>query len=37
MGVDTFVAAYLIGIMVVLFILSVIAYRKKAERGELEE
>lgn len=35
MGVDTFVAAYLICIMVVLFILSVVAYRKKAQRGEL--
>lgn len=35
--VDVFVAAYLIGIMVVLGVLSVLAYRKQVKRGEIKE
>lgn len=35
--VDTFVAAYLIGWMVVLGILSILAYKKKKKNGELED
>ena len=35
--VDTFVACYLIGWMAVLCVLSIIAYKKRKERGELED
>ena len=34
---DVFVACYLIGVMVILFVLSIVAYKKKEARGELEE
>ena len=33
-AVDTFVAVYLIGVMAVLLVLSILAYRKRVERGE---
>lgn len=33
-SVDTFVALYLIGWMVVLGVLSTLAYRKKIKKGE---
>lgn len=36
-AVTTFVAVYLIAVMAVLCILSILAYRKKAANGELEE
>lgn len=36
-AVDTFVALYMIGVMVVLLILSILAYRKRAERGEIDD
>lgn len=35
--VDTFVALYLIGVMVVLGVLSVLAYRKQKKNGEIED
>lgn len=35
--VDTFVALYIIGMMVIFLILGVVAYRKKKERGETVE
>ncbi|MCR4431062.1 MAG: hypothetical protein NUV45_08610 [Tepidanaerobacteraceae bacterium] len=35
--VDIIVAAYLVGIIVVLGILSTIAYKKQVERGEITE
>ena len=35
--VDVFVAAYLVGAMVILGILSIIAYRKQVQKGEIEE
>ncbi len=36
-AVDTFVAVYMIAIMAVLLVLSILAYKKKVERGEIEE
>jgi len=35
--VDIIVAAYLVGVIVVLGIFSVIAYKKQVERGEIVE
>lgn len=35
--VDIFVAAYLVGAMVILTILSVLAYRKQVRNGEIKE
>jgi len=35
--VDTFVALYLIGVMVVCLILGIVAYKRKKERGETVE
>lgn len=35
--VDTLVAAYLIGVMALLLVLSILAYRKKKRNGELED
>lgn len=36
-AVDTFVALYMIAMMVVLLILSILAYKKKVKNGEIEE
>ena len=36
-SVQVFVAVYLIAVMAVLMILSILAYRKKIERGEIDE
>ena len=36
-SVPVFVAVYLIAVMAVLMILSILAYRKKIERGEIDE
>ncbi len=36
-AVDTFVALYMIGIMAVLLILSILAYKKRIERGEIDD
>lgn len=36
-AVDTFVAVYMIAIMAILLVLSILAYKKKVERGEIEE
>lgn len=36
-AVDTFVAAYLIAVMVILGVLSILAYRKRAKNGELDD
>lgn len=36
-AVNTFVAVYMIAIMAVLLILSILAYKKKSERGEIED
>ena len=35
--VDVFVAAYLVGIMVVLGVLSILAYRKQVKEGKLKD
>ena len=35
--VDIFVAAYLIGVIIVLGIFSTLAYIKQAKRGEIED
>ena len=35
--VDTFVACYIIGMMVVFLILGIVAYKRKKERGETIE
>lgn len=37
MGIDIFLAAYLLGVIVVLCVLSVIAYKKQVERGEIDD
>ena len=36
-AVNTFVALYMIGVMVVLLILSILAYKKRVERGEIDD
>ena len=33
-AVDTFVALYLIGVMAVLLVLSILAYKKRVDKGE---
>ena len=35
--VDVFVAAYLIGIMVILGVLSILAYKKQVKNGEIKD
>lgn len=35
--VDVFVAAYLVGIMVVLCVLSVLAYKKQVKEGKIKD
>lgn len=37
MGIDIFLAVYLLGVIVVLCVLSIIAYKRQVERSEIED
>lgn len=37
MGIDLFLAVYLLGAIVILGIMSIIAYKKQVERGEITD